>query len=133
MGMPLAPDATVGRACVCIENGDSAGAVAMIEGLLSYLAAKGTLEGAEAPALVRLRCYHVLKYNDDPRAADVLTQVHAELQTTAAKLTDETLRRGFLDNIPEHREIMALWSAVCASATTERGAESCDADEQPLA
>ena len=133
MGMPLAPDATAGRACVCIENGDSSGAVGMIEGLLSYLAAKGTLEGAEAPALVRLRCYHVLKYNDDPRAADVLAQVHAELQTTAAKLTDETLRRGFLDNIPEHREIMALWSAVCASATTERGAESCGADEQPLA
>jgi hypothetical protein len=45
-----------GRASVCIEQGNSAGALGVIEGLLSHLVADGTIEGAEAPALVRLRC-----------------------------------------------------------------------------
>jgi tetratricopeptide (TPR) repeat protein len=110
-GSVPALDATAGRAVALVALGKAREALRIIEDLLTHLATTGTLQNTDTPALVRLRCYQVLERNDDPRAVGVLAQAHAELQATAATITDETLRGGFLKNIPEHREIAALWNA----------------------
>ena len=45
----------------------------------------------------------------------MLQSAHTELQALAAKLTETTLHQSFLDNIPEHRAIVAAWSAQGSS------------------
>jgi hypothetical protein len=37
------------------------------------------------------------------------------LQATAAAIADAALRQSFLNNIPEHRAIVAAWGALPAS------------------
>jgi hypothetical protein len=54
----------------------------------------------------------VLHAANDPRARDVLERAHAKLQEQATKITDEAMRRSFLENVPYHREIVAAWSEV---------------------
>jgi hypothetical protein len=48
----------------------------------------------------------VLQANRDARATDILTQAHTLLQERAARIADEGLRRIFLNNVPDHREIL---------------------------
>jgi hypothetical protein len=86
-----------------------------IEGLLAHLSGGGTLDGAESPRLIRQSCHQALQQAGDSRAAEVLAAAHAELQALADAITDATLRHSFLNNIPEHRAIMAAWAANGAS------------------
>jgi hypothetical protein len=53
----------------------------------------------------------VLAAADDPRAVEVLAEAYATLQERAARITDEALRRSYLENVPYHREILAAWGA----------------------
>ena len=53
----------------------------------------------------------MLAAGGDARAAEWLQVAHTKLQGEAATITDHALRRGFLANIPEHREIEAAWAA----------------------
>ena len=46
----------------------------------------------------------------DARADVWLQRAHAQLRATAANITDDTLREGFLNNIPDHRAILAAWA-----------------------
>jgi tetratricopeptide (TPR) repeat protein len=103
-------DAAAGLARVALARGDVAGALLAVEGLLAHLAGGGTLEGTEAPQLIRLSCYQVLARAGDPRAAEVLADTYAALQARAATITKAALRHSFLNDIPEHREIVAAWA-----------------------
>ena len=49
----------------------------------------------------------VLAAAGDARAAGWLQVAHSKLQGEAATIADAALRRSFLTNIPEHREIEA--------------------------
>ena len=60
---------------------------------------------------MRLTCYRVLERAGDPRAADVLAVAHANVLAQAVLTSDPALRRSFLHNISEHREIVAAWTA----------------------
>jgi hypothetical protein len=51
----------------------------------------------------------VLDAAGDPRAREVLEKGYAELQERAEKITDEALRRSFLENVPWNRELVKLW------------------------
>ena len=62
-------------------------------------------------SLIRLTCYQVLQRAGDSRAAEVLAGAHVGLQSRAATITDTALCHGFLNNIPEHRAIVAAWAA----------------------
>jgi tetratricopeptide (TPR) repeat protein len=104
-------DAAAGLARVALARGDVAGALLAVEGLLAHLAGGGTLVGTESPQLIRLSCHQVLVRAGDPRAAEVLATAHTELKARAATITDAALRHSFLNNIPEHREIVAAWAA----------------------
>jgi len=47
----------------------------------------------------------------DPRATAWLHRAYREVKAQADTLQDAALRQMFLVNIPEHREILALWAA----------------------
>ena len=111
---PFRHEAAAGLARVALARGDTAGASAALESVLAHLDDGGTLDGTETRQLVRLTCHQVLARAGDPRAAGVLAAAHAELQTQAAAITDPALRASFLNNIPEHREIIAVWTAAQA-------------------
>jgi tetratricopeptide (TPR) repeat protein len=59
-----------------------------------------------------MTCVRVLRANRDPRAEGILTAAYTRLQEQAAKISDENLRRAFLENRPDHREIIAAWKAA---------------------
>jgi hypothetical protein len=88
--------------------------VAALKPLLEHIAAGGTLDGSEHPRLVELSCHQALARAGDPRAADWLARAHgalmAQADTISRSTTDATLRQGFLQNIPHHREIVAAWA-----------------------
>ena len=43
----------------------------------------------------------------DVRAPEILAKVYDYLQTKAAKIEDDPLRRSFLENVAVHRELLA--------------------------
>ncbi len=73
--------------------------------------ANGT-EGIEYPLQVYLTCCRILRANQDPRAQTVLNTAHRLLQEQAAKISDEELRRSFVENVAAHREIISEWRAA---------------------
>jgi class 3 adenylate cyclase/predicted ATPase len=106
---PCRLDAAAGLARVALLRDDPAAAAQASEGLLIHLAGGGTLEGTRGPRLIRLSCYQVLDKAGDPRALDVLRAAYAELQARAITLADPVPRQCFLNQIHEHREIVAAW------------------------
>jgi hypothetical protein len=49
---------------------------------------------------------------DDPRAGEVLEEAHELLQDIAGKMTDEELRRSFLEKVPAHRALVQEYERV---------------------
>jgi hypothetical protein len=47
--------------------------------------------------------------NHDPRAQDILRAAYHLLQEWAARISDEEMRRSFLENVAAHREIIEAW------------------------
>ena len=109
-------DAAAGRARVALAQGDGAGALQHLEMLLVHLAGGGTWQGTEAPRLIQLTCHKVLASTGDPRGPDMLMKDCAELQALAATIKDASLRQSFIDNIPEHRQMVAAWTAQQTTA-----------------
>jgi len=68
------------------------------------------LDGTINPFQVYLTCYRVLKANQDPRAQEILATAYGLLQERAEKITDEGMRRSFLENVAAHREIAGEFS-----------------------
>ncbi len=109
-------DALAGLARVALARGDVAGAMRSVEVLLSQRADGATIDGTDAQ-LISVSCHQVLRRAGDPRAADVLASAHAVLQAKAATIGDAARRRSFLNDIPEHREIIAAWAAASEGAS----------------
>ncbi len=104
----LAMDSLTGLASVSLARGDLVQARSHVEEILRNIKEQG-LDGAEEPFQVYLTCYHVLRAGQDPRARVVLEKAHRLLQEQAAKISDEAMRRSFLENVSAHREIVAEW------------------------
>ena len=102
-------DAAAGIAKLALAQGDTAGAMTAVEGLLAHLAGGGTLVGTDGPRLIMLTCCQVLASAHDSRAAPLLVGAHTALLGIADAITDAALRTSFLHKIPEHREIVAAW------------------------
>src|ERR1019366_7178008 len=88
-----------------------AGALLHVENLLAQVADGRTLKGTDSQQLIRLSCHQALARASDPRSGDVLAAAHTELQDVAGTITHTALRASFLNDIPEHREIVAAWAA----------------------
>ena len=80
--------------------------------ILAYLARHGVLRGTWDPFRIYLVCYRVLRANGDPRAAEILALGHRLLQEQAGRIPDEALRRSFLENVAENRELAAEFAAA---------------------
>jgi tetratricopeptide (TPR) repeat protein len=106
-----AVEALAGLARLALGQGDIAEALAQVEPILIRLA-QGDAEPSEEILRVDLTCYQVLRAANDPRAASVLEAAYAKLQEQAAKITDEAMRRSFLENVPYHHAIVAAWAEV---------------------
>ena len=107
-------EAKAGLARVALARGDARGASSFAEDVLAHLAWGGSLAGREAH-VIRLTCYDALVRAGDVRADEVLTAAYTALQTIAAAITDPALRRSYLENIPEHRAIVAAWMTSCGT------------------
>jgi predicted ATPase/DNA-binding SARP family transcriptional activator len=105
----LATEPLAGLARVALAQGDLARAQAHVEEILGYLET-GTLHGTINPFQIYLTCYRVLKANDDLRAQNLLVTAYDLLRERAAKITDEGMRRSFLENVAAHREIVSHYS-----------------------
>jgi adenylate cyclase len=94
-----------GLAQVALEQGEKVRAKDLVEEILQYID-DTPIVGTDEPLEIYLTCFHVLRTNHDPRADKVLAMAHELLQERAAKISDEVMRRSFLENIAPHREIV---------------------------
>jgi class 3 adenylate cyclase/tetratricopeptide (TPR) repeat protein len=120
---PMQHDASAGLARVALARGDRTAALQAIEPLLALDAEAGIggspFDGTDTPRSIELTCYRVLAASagtHDPRAATWLHRAHEAVQAAAARIGDVRLRQGYLHNVPEHREIAALWAALDGGA-----------------
>ncbi len=111
IGLGVQHDATAGRARAALAAGDVADAMVFVEALLAHRDGGGEFVGSELRRIL-FTCHQVLARAGDPRAAELLSAAHAELQARAATITDAGLRQSFLANVPHHREIVAAWAAA---------------------
>jgi tetratricopeptide (TPR) repeat protein len=102
----LAMEPLAGLARVSLAQGDLSLAQAQVEEILEHLET-GTLDGTIEPFRVYLTCYQVLRANQDPRAGGILDTTHHLLQERAARISDEKMRRSFLENVAAHGEIVS--------------------------
>jgi class 3 adenylate cyclase/tetratricopeptide (TPR) repeat protein len=102
-------DPVSGLARVALADGQLHEALQLVQPLLDHLQAGGRFEGTEEPLRLPLTCYQVLAAAGDPRADKVLRQAHDDLQAKAARISDPQARQGFLQQVPHHRAILALW------------------------
>jgi predicted ATPase/DNA-binding SARP family transcriptional activator/tetratricopeptide (TPR) repeat protein len=61
------------------------------------------------PMFIYARCYDVLHAAQDPRAQAVLEKAHGWLQERAGQIDDLKLRASFLEQVPDHRQIMQAY------------------------
>jgi adenylate cyclase len=104
--------ALAGLAEASLALGQAAQAQAHLAEILAHLEQHGALRGTWDPFRVYLACYHVLRANGDPRAASILAAGHRLLQEQAGRIPDEALRRSFLENVAENRELAAEFAAT---------------------
>ena len=105
-------DAAAGLARLALAEGDLAAALRHLQPVLDRAAAAGGVPDAEYPRRVELHCHLVLASADDPRAQAWLQRAHDNLMVSAATIADAALREGFLNNIPDHRAILAAWAVA---------------------
>jgi hypothetical protein len=82
-------------------------ALAHVEPMLSLLAADEPLV-LDEPFEVYLTCYRVLEASGDVRAASLLQRAEQRLRECAEHITDDALRRSFLENVAAHHAILTL-------------------------
>jgi adenylate cyclase len=104
--------ALAGLAEATLALGEPAQAQACIAEILAYLAQHDKLRGTWDPFRIYLVCYRVLRANGDPRAASILAAGYRLLQEQAGRIPDEALRRSFLENVAENRELAAEFAAA---------------------
>jgi tetratricopeptide (TPR) repeat protein len=109
------PNALEGQARVALARGDVEMALTAVQQLLEYAGGDSdpmpsavTLVGTEDHR-IRLTLHQVWGRAHDPRAEAALIEAHRALMREADAITDAALRRSFLTQIPENREIAALW------------------------
>jgi diguanylate cyclase (GGDEF)-like protein len=98
-------ESLAGMANALLAQRKAAQAQAHVETILHHLE-KRTLDGTEEPLKVYLICYQILHTRKDYRAPRLLKQAYELLNTRAALIYDDDMRRSYLENVPAHREII---------------------------
>ncbi len=126
-------ESLAGLARVRLAQGNRAQARTDLDEVLTYLAGGGSLEGTEEPFWIYLTCYEALAGHDDARAGELLDEGYRQLMEQADRLGDETARRMFLANIPQHRAIVkAVTGAYPEPAAPAPSPETADDDQTSM-
>jgi len=109
-------DALEGQTRLALAYGSTEEAVDALNRLLAYAEARDESAGGRGGRLagsmehwIRLTTYKVWSRCSDKRAGAALEHAHSALMSEAQRIVDEGWRQSFLENIPEHREIVSLW------------------------
>jgi adenylate cyclase len=103
-----AMEVLAGLASTALARSNMTQAISHAAEILAFLDGGGTLPSWGDPFWIRLTCYRVLEATGDPRASEFLQQTYDLLMEQADRIGDEGMRRSFLENVPWHREIVAL-------------------------
>jgi class 3 adenylate cyclase/tetratricopeptide (TPR) repeat protein len=113
----LAMGAHAGIARATLAMGDLDAALAHAQIITDHLDGGGTLAGAWEPLRIHLTCVQVLRAAGRASAVPVLERARRLLVSESERITDPQDRRAFLEQVPWHREILAL----AASGTDGHG------------
>jgi hypothetical protein len=109
----LAVEAQAGLAQVALAQGDRAQAQQLVEAVLPMLN-DDTCGGCYTPFFIWLTCFQVLAANQDPRAVAILQRGHALLQIYAGAISNDGLRRSFLEQVRPHRVLQQAYDKALA-------------------
>lgn len=96
---------------VRLAAGDTAGAVNAISDALPLLR-NGAAASMDEPLEAYWMSYQVLRAANDGRAVRVLEVAYQILQEQAGRISDQKVRRTFLENVPIHQAIETEWTAL---------------------
>jgi DNA-binding SARP family transcriptional activator/tetratricopeptide (TPR) repeat protein len=100
-----------GLADVALAQGQVEDAIIYVEEILTLMDVN-TLAQETEWANETMICVRVLHASRDPRAMGILSAAHTALQEQAARISDANLRCAFLENRPDHRDLIAAWRAA---------------------
>ncbi len=108
-------DVRAGLAAVAMARNDLTQALSEVETMVGQLLA-GDVGGTLEPMQICLTSYRVLLALHDPRAAEILKAGYRVLERRLATITDDKMRRSYLENVGANREIAALWRAYAVTS-----------------
>jgi tetratricopeptide (TPR) repeat protein len=109
-----------GLARIALAQGRMADARERVQEILSWISVHG-IAGIDYPLIVYLTVYRVLAQAGETKSAqEILDEAYTLLMERAGKLGDEDLRRSFLENVLEHREILAAYRELHRSSIRAR-------------
>ena len=109
----MAIESLAGMARVSRALGDARQAIDQVDAVLGYLDGGGTVDGTEDPLQIYLTCHHVLADAEVTRASEILAIGHALLMRQLESL-DPSERRGLLERVPSHRELLRAFDATAS-------------------
>ncbi len=104
-------EAYAGLAALLVSQKQVAAAIPHVEAALTLLAQHG-LAAATEPFVVYWAAVRVFRAAGDPRTTTILQTAYEQLQTIAAQLTDEWLRRAFCEEVVVNRQLIAAAQAA---------------------
>lgn len=106
---PLEPLAGLARLALFDETDERIKeSLGYVEEILTYLEQNPSLAGITHPTEIYLTCYQVLETVGDPRSSKLLAQGKKILHEMANRISDESLRSRFLNNIESNRKILMV-------------------------
>ncbi|MEA3439155.1 MAG: tetratricopeptide repeat protein [Chloroflexota bacterium] len=102
---PMA-ESLAGLARVTMLQAKNSTAQEYVEEILQITGDCEKLEHMIDPFLACLTCIQVLQASGDRRAPEILRHAHNQLYARAEKISDERLRHSYLENVPNHRELV---------------------------
>jgi class 3 adenylate cyclase/tetratricopeptide (TPR) repeat protein len=102
-------DCTAGLARCALAQGEPEAARQAAAEVWQHLVNHGPA-GMELPGLAYLTCAEVFEALDEPvPAREALAAGYREVMARAEKISDPEWRQSFLENVPEHRALVAQW------------------------
>ena len=79
---------------------------------IDYIESEPNLLIPDSPFRLHLLCYHLLTLINDPYTETLVRIADAQLQDLASLIEDEIWRESYLENVPEHRAIIRLYTGI---------------------
>ncbi|MEM7534141.1 MAG: tetratricopeptide repeat protein [Chloroflexota bacterium] len=77
---------------------------------IDYIKNEPNLLIPNSPFRLHLLCYHLLTLMEEPYAETLMHIAYEQLQDLASLIEEETWRESYLENVPEHREVVRLYA-----------------------